>query len=288
MNLKDNFKEYLESEKGYRQKTVQDYLYYFDKFGNREINKNEIYYFLVKRFKNNVARSFIKSYINFLNKHLNKDINIDKIMPEQRKQKNRKIPEVLSQYEIKAILRDMNNERDKIMLLLSFYGGLRVSELLNLGPLDFNWSEWGETKDENGDFANGKLTIREEGAKGGKERVIPIPQEIMKKIYKYIKNSIEPYGFDYLFPGTEGHLNKRTWQKILNTKGKKVLGKNVHPHMLRHSFGYAYINSTGDIRALQNHLGHSNLNTTQIYAQMSDKKMQDNYNKFISSLSNQS
>ncbi|MFW6130590.1 MAG: tyrosine-type recombinase/integrase, partial [Atribacterota bacterium] len=65
---------------------------------------------------------------------------------------------------------------------------------------------------------------------------------------------------------------------------KEILNKKVHPHMLRHSFGYEYINATGDLRSLQTHLGHSNPNTTQIYAQMSDEKLQENYNKFLNSV----
>jgi len=278
------FEEYLRDEKGYREKTIREYLYYYDKFSNMDLTKDAIYDFIVKKFKNNIiTRSAVKAYLKFFNKKYEKDINIEKIMPGRKKNRERKIPEVLSKQEVKALFNGMNSPRNKIMLLLSFYAGLRVSELLNLSPGDFNWNEWVETKDENGNLGNGKLKIRE--GKGGKERMVILDPSIMRNVYEYIGYYLKGED-EYLFPGINGPMNIRTWQKILQKKGKEILNKNVHPHMLRHSFGYEYINATGDLRSLQTHLGHSNPNTTQIYAKMSNEKMEENYDKFLKSVKN--
>lgn len=280
-NPEKEFEEYLQDEKGYRDKTIREYMYYYKKFKNLDITKDNIYWFLVKKNQNNVARSFVKSYLQFLNTHFQKRYDIENLLPERRKKKERKIPEYLSKEETRALLKNMGSQRDKIMLVLSYFAGLRVSELLNLKPTDFNWAEWGETKDENGNLGKGKIFIRNEGGKGGKERMVFLPPHVMHNVYNYIKQYIEPNGHEYLFPGVNGHLGARTWQRKLQHLGRKVLQKNVHPHMLRHTFAYVFMNSSGKIETLRRLMGHQNMDTTQIYAKISDKAMEEDYDEFL-------
>jgi len=294
-NEREAFTEHLRYEKEYREDTVKHYLYYYDKFKKEfAINQKAIHDFLIKRFRNNVSRSFVKCYLKFVNKYYEKDYDITKLMPEAKINRERKLPDYVTEHEVKKLEQGLSNERDKLMLLLSFYGALRVNELVNLSPQDFAWDEWAQTQvfDENGKpekdsdgknvFGTGRLTIKEEGAKRGKERITRIPPKIMKRVYAYVRDRILPNKHQYLFPGIGGnHLNKRTWQKILHKTGQKVLGRNIKPHALRHGFGYEFMRNNKHIRVLQEILGHSNISTTSIYSRVSGEDLDREVDKFF-------
>lgn len=270
------FKEYLYEEKGYTGSTTSQYLYYLDKFGNESPNQQNVRYFLVKKLPgNDVARSFLKTYSKFLNKYYYSEIDLTKLLPE-RKKKRKKEPKIIDEKEVLYLSKKIESkkdcqtkDRDIMMLLISFYSGLRINELLNLSPFDFNWESWG--MDTNG---IGKLTIRKEIAKGKKQREVYLPSFLMKMIYKYIKaNDIEN---EKIFP-----ISKRRWQKIVAVEGKKYLKKEIHPHTLRHSFATYLLEKGVPIEKVQRMLGHGNISATSIYIHLSKKNVEKSYREIF-------
>ncbi|KKL55292.1 hypothetical protein LCGC14_2256850 [marine sediment metagenome] len=156
----------------------------------------------------------------------------------------RKIPETIIEVELLDILKATNNNNDRLAFALGFYEAMRISEITSLKP-------------ENID--SGQRLIRIKQAKGSKDRNIPIAPEVMKALkYLPIKTGI------------------RALQIAFKKKAKEVLGKDLHFHCLRHSGASHYINKKNwDLRSLQVFLGHSKIETTEIYVHVSPENLID-------------
>lgn len=174
--------------------------------------------------------------------------------------KNRRLPSALSPDELEKLLSiDPASElavRDKAMFELCYSSGLRLSELSNitLEAIDKNDS-----------------TIRIIG-KGNKTRVVPIGTKALSAIRAWLslRTNLGKPITDFLFPNKLGNpISPRTIQYRLN-KWQKAQGltQNVHPHMLRHSFASHILQSSGNLRAVQEMLGHASVSTTQVYTHL--------------------
>lgn len=154
-----------------------------------------------------------------------------------------KIPEVITEEELFKILNDekvRNNKKHSVSYLLCFYQALRVSEVVKLTPEDYNPE-------------NKLIHIRQ--AKGSKDRKIPINPKCVKAI-------------KYLPVGSSNAKDKgvRALQYAIKKDSKRILGKDIHPHTLRHSGATYYLNvKKWDTRQLQRFLGHTNIKITQLY-----------------------
>ncbi len=140
--------------------------------------------------------------------------------------------------------------RDQAMLELIYGSGLRLSELCNLKLQDISWSEH-------------LLTVT---GKGQKTRIIPFGQKAHQALEAWLKfhNKASPY----VFTSKNNHaLSPRSVQYRFKAFGLKH-GIDLHPHMLRHSFATHLLESSGDLRAVQELLGHSNISTTEIYTHL--------------------
>lgn len=148
------------------------------------------------------------------------------------------------------------DRRDKAMWEVLYSCGLRVSELvgLELSQLDLNNQE-----------------VRVIG-KGNKERIVPIggPAVAAVRDWMKIRATRANGGERRVFISLRGSgLSTRTVQKRLTQSAKKQgLDFSLHPHMLRHSFASHILESSGDLRAVQELLGHSNISTTQVYTHL--------------------
>jgi integrase/recombinase XerD len=173
----------------------------------------------------------------------------------------RKLPECLSITEVEAILSqpDINTNagiRDKAMLETLYACGLRVSELLNLKQRDILFD----------------IEIIRVFGKGSKERIVPIGKSAKESIINY-QNLARPQflkGYltdDVLFLNQRGKpMTRMGFWKILNKyTDDSQIGKEVHPHILRHSFATHLLEGGADLRIVQEMLGHSDISTTQIY-----------------------
>jgi len=159
--------------------------------------------------------------------------------------------------------------RDKAMFELMYSCGLRVSELtsLNVGDVYIDYNE-----------------LRVTG-KGRKERLLPLGREAKNALLRWLQVR-EPYksGEENESPlFLSNRLNRisvRAVQSRLHLWGRLLeLGTSLHPHMLRHSFASHMLESSGDLRAVQELLGHSNLSTTQVYTHLDFQHLSSVYDK---------
>lgn len=193
--------------------------------------------------------SSIKTFFRFLESRGFIKHNPAELVPFRKRKI--KIPPYLDEDDTIELLKT-EKERDKIAILILYGCGLRISELEKL-----------KLKDISGDF----LKIH---GKGGKWRVVPIPEAVREFLDFYIKNIRPKYlnGKDegYLLLNKYGRrLSARYIRKVIKMQGFLKTGKNIWPHLLRHSYATHLLKNGADIRVIQELLGHSSINTTQKY-----------------------
>jgi len=234
------------------------YTYYVRKFLERtyEPNARNVRKFLVELKKKGYSnRSLglvvqaLKAYLSFL-----------ELEEETKKIKSPKtpksLPKNLTRGEIEALLKvvSLTNRRDRLIILMLYGTGLRVSELCNLRRDDLNLDE-------------GFLIVRM--GKGSKDRIVPLPVELIEEIKRYLneREDESPYLFVERRRKKKDKLSPKTVWYIIRKYGK-IAGVDVTPHRLRHSFATHLLERGIDIRAIQELLGHSNLSTTQVYTKV--------------------
>jgi site-specific recombinase XerD len=220
--------------------------------------------------KNSSAEN-VKEYLSYLHEkgHTNISLNLvisalkfaygifQKPLDIKRPKKEKRLPLVLSKEEVKKIINSSSNPKHRLILKTIYGLGLRVSELVNLKP-------------EHIDIDRKMVLIRE--AKGKKDRYVKLPEIFSEELLSYIK--LNPG--EYVFSGRKGKINIKTVQKIFeNTLKKSGVKKRASCHTLRHSFATHLLEDGVDVRIIQKLLGHSKLETTQIYTHVSNFQLQN-------------
>jgi integrase/recombinase XerC len=157
---------------------------------------------------------------------------------------------------------DILSVRDHAILELFYSSGLRLSELVNLDIDALN-------------FPAGTVEVT---GKGNKTRIVPMGSHAMEALQKWlqirtqihIKNSENYASGKPVFIGLQGRrISARNIQyRLKEWSIKQGINSSVHPHMLRHSFATHVLQSSGDLRAVQEMLGHANISTTQVYTHL--------------------
>ncbi len=295
--LKREFLEHVEIEKGNSLLTVRNYEHYlarFFEFGKisdpKDINDDKIREFrlylnrqsgvkvkgqqagTLKKNTQNYHLIALRSFLKYLMKRGITSLPPDRI--ELAKIKERHL-DLISIEELERLLKATDgttdqNVRDKAILELFFSTGLRLSELCSLNrDLDLS-------KDE--------FSIR---GKGEKVRVVFLSETAKDAIRKYLKSRKdldEPLFVQQSFnrKGT-GRLTPRSIERIVKQAAIKAgISKKVTPHVIRHSFATDLLSNGADIRSVQMMLGHANIATTQIYTHVTDKQLRDIHKKFHS------
>lgn len=148
--------------------------------------------------------------------------------------------------------------RDHAILELFYSSGLRLSELVNLNIDQL-------------DFSEGTITVT---GKGNKTRIVPLGSHAIEAIQKWLKNRANLLTKNpaekAVFIGLQGRrISARNIQyRMKEWSIKRGINSSVHPHMLRHSFASHVLQSSGDLRAVQEMLGHANISTTQVYTHL--------------------
>jgi integrase/recombinase XerC len=157
--------------------------------------------------------------------------------------------------------------RDRAMLELLYSSGLRLAELVSL---------------DLGDIDLADATVRVTG-KGQRTRVVPVGRKAREAVAAWLKarGGMAAIGERAVFTGVRGErINPRTVQARVNHWAKQSgLGQRVHPHLFRHSFATHVLESSSDLRTVQEMLGHANISTTQIYTHLDFQRLAQVYDK---------
>ncbi len=217
----------------------------------------------------NLRLSVIRSFCNFLvrSKRL-KNNPLDAIHAVKQ---NKPLPKHLNVDELSQLLafdeQSFLGLRDKCIFELLYGCGVRLSELTGL--------DYTDVLDDN--------TIKVHG-KGSKSRIIPFPKQALNAIEAFlpVREEIVPFSIEpALFISLrKSRLSNRQVQNRLNKwAGEQTLYQKVSPHTLRHSFATHVLESSNDLRGVQELLGHANLSTTQVYTHLNFQHLSDIYDK---------
>jgi integrase/recombinase XerC len=157
--------------------------------------------------------------------------------------------------------------RDRAVMELFYSSGLRLAELvgLNLGDIDL------------------RERMVEVTGKGSKTRRVPVGSQAIEAIGRWlaVRGGMASPGERALFVGVRGaRIGRSTIQKMLHHRSiEQGAPRSIHPHLLRHSFASHLLESSGDLRAVQELLGHANISTTQIYTHLDFQHLAEVYDK---------
>ena len=186
--------------------------------------------------------------------------------------KSKKLPQTLSVDKVIKLVNisgdDFISLRDHAILELFYSSGLRLSELVNVKLEDIN-------------FSDEIITVL---GKGKKMRIVPVGKEAIQSLKKWIKIraqliNVNSNSILFLTKQTKG-LTQRAIQYRLKIWAKKQeISENIHPHLLRHSFASHLLQSSQDLRAVQELLGHENISSTQIYTHLDFQHLSKTYDQ---------
>jgi integrase/recombinase XerC len=214
--------------------------------------------------------SAIRSFYNYLLKKA--QVCVNPAQPIQAPKQARKLPKTLDVDQLAGLLdagaSSLLEIRDLAMFELFYSSGLRLSELSALNLTDL-------------DLPDNTLTVRI--GKGGKSRVLPVGSKAVKAIENWLtQRAVKTAASEpALFISTRGtRLGQRSIElRLERWCKKKGIAEHIHPHMLRHSFASHLLESSQDLRAVQELLGHSNISTTQIYTHLDFQHLAEIYDK---------
>ena len=291
MTLQDNLADYLryaQVERGLSENTIasyrQDLQTFLDflvkvKQNTWEVEAVEIDLFLGKLRDEGKATSSISRMLSSLRKFyqwlLRQDIiKSDPLVKIDSPKQEKRLPLALSEAEVDKLLVQPNIKkasgiRDRAILETLYATGMRVSELINL---------------QMGDLHQDIKLIKVLG-KGSKERLVPISNVALSWIDEYDKQVrqkqiLKAGSFtDTIFLNQRGGKLSRqaVWQLIKKYCQTAGITKNVTPHTLRHTFATHLLENGADLRVVQELLGHSDISTTQIYTNLTQKHIMEVY-----------
>jgi len=166
--------------------------------------------------------------------------------------RERHLPQVLEWHQVEAAVAGEPNPRDRAILALLAFAGLRRGEVMAASV---------------GDYSRGSRSLRVRG-KGHKDRVVPLHGVAIGALDTYLA-SRDPLGpRDPLFVSWRGRIGKRPIINAVARAGRQ-LGLRLHPHLFRHTFATELLNRRADLRVIQTLLGHESLETTEVYTHVS-------------------
>ena len=286
MDLIEEFKSYLTTEKKSSANTVSSYI--------RDLTQFERYLHVEGLALAEVDTEVIESYDTWLTNKGKSAATVTRslaslkcfygwMVSTGRREDNpalgaksvkveRKLPQILTNQEVELLLSqpqcvDHKGYRDHAMLELLYATGIRVSELISLDVEHVN-------------LAAGFIRCISKN----KERIIPLYPGAVRAITDYVRNvrpQLAVEGEKALFVNMSGERMSRQgfWKIIKGYQEKAGIKTDITPHTLRHSFAAHLLANGADLRSIQEMLGHSDISSTQIYTQLVNQKLKDVYNK---------
>jgi len=283
-NYLENYKNFISFERRLSEHTVKNYFRDIDML--IQLNKN----LSLEDLKSNDVRRSISSlhakglsssslsrilsawkglFVFLMDQH---NFRHNPVLEIKAPKKTKKLPQTLSVDQTIKLVNikddDFISIRDRAILELFYSSGLRLSELVNLKLEDIN-------------FPDGIISVL---GKGKKMRIVPLGTEAILSLKKWIKTRSELKNVDgnlYVFLTKQAkNLSQRAIQYRLKFWAKKQgLSENIHPHLLRHSFASHLLQSSQDLRAVQELLGHENISSTQIYTHLDFQHLSKTYDQ---------
>lgn len=222
-----------------------------------DLSERDIISYLSEMMQKGLSASSAHSLINallFYYRNVLKREAFEIIIPRPKTEK--KLPSVLTMAECYGIFNAIENPKHRLMLLLGYGAGLRVSEIVGL-----RWS----------DILIPEFKIHVKEAKGRKDRIVMLPYSVVS----YLEHYRQLYkGDGWVFEGFykgETYSTRTVQQVMQRAIAKAGLDKKASVHTLRHSFATHLLEAGTDIRYIQNLLGHTNISTTTIYTHLTNK-----------------
>lgn len=277
--LIQSFLVYLEVEKRYSPHTVSGYARELSKFAKHHADllhtkPHDITHFVSVLHQKGLAPKSIHralSAVRSLFNHLKRQglVTTNPAVVTRAPKAQRKLPKVLDADQAARLFsfsaKSAKEFRDKAMLELLYGSGLRLAELVALDLVDV-------------DLHAGFATVL---GKGNKARQAPLGRLSILAIRDWLAHHPHPEPSAPLFVGQGlNRISHRTVQTRIKKLARQQLGDDaLHPHMLRHSFATHMLESSGDLRAIQELLGHSDIATTQVYTHLDFQHLAKVYDK---------
>ena len=290
MNIQEAIHQYslfLSVEKGLLPKTVENYLtdlrLFFSSLpkinDTKELSRNHVYQYLELMKRNNFAQktiarrlSTLKNFYAFLEGEGFLEEGLPKI---ETPKGEKKLPSVLTKEEVERLLNapDITTPlglRDKAMLVLMYSTGIRVSELIALKLRHISWEE---------------RHLKIEG-KGAKERIVPVTQDALFWVKKYINEARKDYSRKqnpYVFLSRFGRPLTRVYffQEVKRYAREVNIPISISPHTLRHSFATHLLEGGASLRVVQTLLGHTKIETTELYTHLKSNTILQEYDRLM-------
>lgn len=248
----------------YSEKTIKTYASLFEEFINYyptvEINRIDekliiafLQYLVISR---KVSESYQNQSINAVKFYYERVLGGQrKIYMVERPRKERKLPTVLSEAEVARAINSVKNIKHKAIMMVTYSGGLRISETINLKIKDID---------------SKRMQIFVRNAKGGKDRYTLLSRKVVPVLQEYYRQ-YRPK--EWLFEGAKGQqYSESSIATIVKTAFKDAgIKKKASTHTLRHCFATHLLENGTDIRYIQALLGHESSKTTEIYTHVTNK-----------------
>jgi len=260
-----DFLTFLEAQ-GLSKSTIEAYIIYFRllNLDRLSLDKNKYVYEYIKKYNSGISRAMLRKLFDYIKSLDNVSEDLKEIaytfnIPKFSGSKKNKEATALSLDHVLSLADVMPSKQLCLMVLTTFYLGLRQSELRTLRIQDIIWEEK-------------KARIRWEIAKRKKERVLPIPDWLIDELISFIDHKSEEsqsYAQNkIIFP-----MGKVRWERSVKRASLKIgLKEKVTPHTLRHSCGTYLLSKGLNIIKVRDFLGHSSVETTQRYTHVLDKE----------------
>ena len=267
------FLEFLQNDKKLSDNTLQSYrrdiMQYRDYVNNKDINYAK------------AKEEDVKEYLGELQKEGKKTSTTSRSLASirsfyqflLRSKREKRVPSVLTSDEVELLLDqpkdvDLKGTRDKAMLEFAYATGMKVTEIIDLDIEDVNFTE-------------DTVTC----SSGKKSRVIPLGTLAEKALREYVEEArpvlVKNESTKALFVNVNGSRLTRQgfWKIVKYYKEQAHIEKEITPHVLRHSFATHLLQNGADLKSIQAMLGHSDISSTQVYAQFQDPGIKDIYKK---------
>ena len=280
----EEFVTYLSVEKNYALNTISAYERDLLKFLSFLINKNiaewqevegdTVNLFVMGLRHSDISSKSIRRYLSSIRVFYNYLINNEVVAKNpalsiQTPKINRTLPKTIDFDDLSRMMNlkagHYKELRAVLMIELLYSCGLRVSELVGIDVLDFDINE-------------GFVKVM---GKGSKARFSPIGDSAISVLKKYIEKRPD-CSSDALFLNQKNlRMSARSVQNIVKNRALEVgISINVHPHMLRHAAATHFLQSSHDLRAVQEFLGHKSIKSTQVYTHLDFLELSKVYDEF--------